>query len=92
MTSLSPLTDGSENRSPRETDWRLFQRLIPYALRSKRLLAVSIFLLVPLSVSGAIQPIVIGQAISLIRSEPTYKFLQGMPLSQGLNFLGVLLL
>ncbi|HLO51530.1 MAG TPA: ABC transporter ATP-binding protein, partial [Kamptonema sp.] len=43
-------------------------------------------------VSGAIQPIVIGQAISLIRSEPTYKFLQGMPLFQGLNFLGVLLL
>ncbi|MDB9510175.1 ABC transporter ATP-binding protein [Kamptonema animale CS-326] len=92
MTSLSPLKDSSKNNSPRETDWRLFQRLIPYALRSKRLLAISIFLLVPLSVSGAIQPIVIGQAISLIRSEPTYKFLQGMPLSQGLNFLGVLLL
>lgn len=92
MTSLSPLKDNSTNNSPRETDWRLFQRLIPYALRSKRLLAISIFLLVPLSVSGAIQPIVIGQAISLIRSEPTYKFLQGMPLSQGLNFLGVLLL
>lgn len=92
MTSLSPLKDNSKNNSPRETDWRLFQRLIPYALRSKRLLAISIFLLVPLSVSGAIQPIVIGQAISLIRSEPTYKFLQGMPLSQGLNFLGVLLL
>ncbi|CBN57438.1 MULTISPECIES: ABC transporter ATP-binding protein [Kamptonema] len=92
MTSLSPLKDTSKKHSPRETDWRLFQRLIPYALRSKRLLAVSIFLLVPLSVSGAIQPIVIGQAISLIRSEPTYKFLQGMPLSQGLNFLGVLLL
>ncbi|WP_449417052.1 ABC transporter ATP-binding protein [Phormidium nigroviride] len=92
MTSLSPLKDNSKNNSPRETDWRLFQRLIPYALRSKRLLAISIFLLVPLSVSGAIQPIVIGQAISLIRSEPTYEFLQGMPLSQGLNFLGVLLL
>lgn len=92
MTSLSPLKNSSQNHSPRETDWRLFQRLIPYALRSKRLLAISIFLLVPLSVSGAIQPIVIGQAISLIRSEPTYKFLQGMPLSQGLNFLGVLLL
>lgn len=92
MTSLLPLKDNSKNNSPRETDWRLFQRLIPYALRSKRLLAISIFLLVPLSVSGAIQPIVIGQAISLIRSEPTYKFLQGMPLSQGLNFLGVLLL
>ncbi|OCQ97915.1 long-chain fatty acid--CoA ligase [Oscillatoriales cyanobacterium USR001] len=91
MTTSSPQKDTSENHNPRETDWRLFQRLIPYALHSKRLLGVSIFLLVPLSVSGAIQPIVIGQAISLIRSEPTYNFLQEMPLYQGLNLLGLFL-
>lgn len=89
MTISSPVT---ENRYRRETDWRLFLRLVPYALRSKRLLAMSIILLVPLSVSGAIQPLLIGQAISLIRAEPTYPFLQGMTLSQGLNFLGILLL
>jgi ATP-binding cassette, subfamily B, multidrug efflux pump len=92
MTTSEPLKDNLDNPNPRETDWRLFQRLIPYALRRKRLLGISIFLLVPLSVSGAIQPIVIGQAISLIKSEPTYTFLEKMSLSQGLNFLGVLLL
>ena len=92
MKTSEPLKDSFDNPNPRETDWRLFQRLIPYALRRKRLLGISIFLLVPLSVSGAIQPIVIGQAISLIRSEPTYTFLEKMSLSQGLNFLGILLL
>ncbi|MGE5658700.1 MAG: ABC transporter ATP-binding protein [Actinomycetota bacterium] len=92
MASLSSLPEDRENRYRRETDWRLFLRLVPYALRSKRLLAISIILLIPLSVSGAIQPLLIGQAVSLIRSEPTYPFLQGMTLSQGLNLLGTLLL
>ncbi len=67
-------------------------RLASYAGRSKRLLIVSVALLVPLAVSGAIQPVVIGQAVSLIRAEPTYEFLRGMPLSAGLNLLAVLLM
>lgn len=75
----------------RQTDWQLFQRLIPYALRSKRLLIVGILLLIPVSISAAIQPILIGQAISLIKSEPTYPFLQNIPLNQGLFLLGVFL-
>ncbi len=67
-------------------------RLASYAWRSKRLLIISIALLVPLAVSGAIQPILIGQAISVIRSEPTYEFLRGLPLSAALNMLAVLLM
>ena len=67
-------------------------RLASYATRSKRLLIISIALLVPLAVSGAIQPILIGQAISVIRSEPTYEFLRGIPLSAALNILAVLLM
>ena len=67
-------------------------RLAAYATRSKRLLIISIVLLVPLAVSGAVQPILIGQAISVIRSEPTYEFLRGMPLSAALNILAVLLM
>ena len=66
-------------------------RLASYAWRSKRLLIISIALLVPLAVSGAIQPILIGQAISVIRAEPTYEFLRGLPLSAALNILAVLL-
>ncbi|MEG4623648.1 ABC transporter ATP-binding protein [Microcoleus sp. w1-18aA5] len=91
MTLSSPVAD-TKNKSGQETDWRLFMRLASYATRSKRLLIISIALLVPLAVSGAIQPILIGQAISVIRSEPTYEFLRGVPLSAALNILAILLM
>lgn len=91
MTVSSSVAD-TKNQPRRETDWRLFMRLASYATRSKRLLIISIILLVPLAISGAVQPILIGQAISLIRSEPTYEFLRGMPLSAGLNILAVMLM
>ncbi|MFM9268093.1 ABC transporter ATP-binding protein [Tychonema sp. BBK16] len=91
MTVSSSVTD-TKNQPRRETDWRLFMRLASYATRSKRLLIISIILLVPLAISGAVQPILIGQAISLIRAEPTYEFLRGMPFSAGLNILAVMLM
>jgi ATP-binding cassette subfamily B protein len=50
-------------------------------------------LLVPIAVAGAMQPLLIGQAISLIRSEPsTYEFFRNRPLMQGLNIIEALLL
>lgn len=82
----------SQQQRSLETDWRLFLRLRDYAKRHKKLLAIAIILLIPLSISSAIQPILIGQTISLIRQEPTYKFLQGLSLSAGLNLLAFLLL
>ncbi|MEH2107517.1 ABC transporter ATP-binding protein [Nostoc sp.] len=76
----------------RENDWRLFLRLVPYARRSGRLLALSMCLLVPIALANAIQPLLIGQVISLIRNEPsTYEFLRNRPLPQGLNILEGLL-
>lgn len=93
MTSSSPLTAPLEKRRPRENDWRLFLRLVPYGRRHGRVLAVSMVLLVPLAVAGVMQPILIGQAISLIRQEPsTYEFLRNLPLMQALNVLEGLLL
>ncbi|WP_293125248.1 ABC transporter ATP-binding protein [Microcoleus sp. bin38.metabat.b11b12b14.051] len=91
MTISSSVAD-TKNQPRRDTDWRLFLRLASYATRSKRLLMISIALLVPLAVSGAIQPILIGQAISVIRAEPTYEFLRGLPLSTALNVLAILLM
>ncbi len=74
-------------------DWRLFLRLVPYARRHKRSLALSILLLVPIAVANAVQPQLIGQVISLIRNEPsTYDFLKNRPLLQGLNIIEALLL
>ncbi|MDJ0519845.1 MAG: ABC transporter ATP-binding protein [Trichodesmium sp. MO_231.B1] len=93
MTSVSPKTDSNKYRSKnRETDWQLIQRLLNYGLRHKTLVATSLILLLPLSISGAIQPLLIGQAISLILGEKTWLFLQQMSLSQGLNILAVVLM
>jgi len=85
--------DAQPSRSPRETDWRLFLRLIPYGLRSGQLLLVSMVLLVPTAIAGAIQPVLIGEAVSFIRQEPTtWAFMRGMPLTTGVNLLAGILL
>ena len=89
MTVVSSL---AVNR-PRENDWRLFLRMIPYASRHRHLLLMAMVLLLPLSVAGAIQPILVGEAISLIRQEPNvYPFLQHQSLATGINILAILLL
>lgn len=77
---------------PKENDWRLLLRLTPYAIRNKTLLIASLALLIPLSIAGAVQPLIIGQAISLLRNEQTWSFLQDISLGQGLNILTGLLL
>jgi ATP-binding cassette subfamily B protein len=89
--SIAPQT--KPDRRVRETDWRLFMRLAEYGLRDKRLLALSFALLVPTAIAGAMQPILIGEAISLIRQEPTgWTFLRQMSLTDGINTLAGLLL
>ncbi|MDZ8068741.1 MAG: ABC transporter ATP-binding protein [Nostoc sp. DedQUE08] len=76
----------------RENDWRLFLRLVPYARRNGRLLALSMCLLIPIALANAVQPFLIGQVISLIRHEPsTYELFRNRPFSQGLNILEGLL-
>jgi ATP-binding cassette subfamily B protein len=94
MTSLSPLEESNPSPRARENDWGLFLRLVPYARRTGSLLFISIGLLIPLSIAGAIQPLIIGQAISLIRNEDQiWSFLANRSLSEGLNILiGLLLL
>ncbi|HIK29276.1 MAG: ABC transporter ATP-binding protein/permease [Oscillatoriaceae bacterium SKW80] len=92
MTSLLHSKEEKDKRQGRENDWRLFLRLVPYARRSGHLLLTSLVLLVPLSISNAIQPIIIGQAISLLRAESQiWPFLQGRALHEGLNLLAGLL-
>jgi ATP-binding cassette, subfamily B, multidrug efflux pump len=83
----------SQTRKSSENDWRLFLSLVPYARRNGTILFWSIALLFPLSIAGAIQPLIIGQAISLFRQEPTWSFLRDRTMSEGVNFLiGILLL
>jgi ATP-binding cassette, subfamily B, multidrug efflux pump len=92
MTVSSPLAKSKLKGRIRENDWRLLLRLIPYARRNKILLIISIILLIPVAIAGAIQPLIVGQAISLLRQEPSWSFLKGLSFAQGLNILIVLLL
>ncbi|MGD1854045.1 MAG: ABC transporter ATP-binding protein [Leptolyngbyaceae cyanobacterium] len=74
-------------------DWQLFQRLLPYILREKKSLVLPLILLVPLAFAQALQPVLIGQTISLVRQESgAWDFLSAQPLQDGLNILLVLLL
>ncbi|NMF83645.1 ABC transporter ATP-binding protein [Nodosilinea sp. P-1105] len=68
-------------------DWRLFLRLWPYIQKRRRMMALPLILLLPLAGANALQPVLIGQAISLIRQEEVMWFLEGRTLQGGLNLL-----
>lgn len=72
-----------------KNDWRLFRRLLPYIARNRSTLVVPLLMLVPLSLAQAVQPLLIGQAISLIRQEDDniWQFLSDMSLGAGLNWI-----
>lgn len=77
-----------EKSRQNQNDWRLFLRLLPYGRRSVGLLAVSMFLLIPLGIANSVQPLLIGQAISLIRQEPSvYEFIKNRSLYEGLTII-----
>jgi ATP-binding cassette, subfamily B, multidrug efflux pump len=75
-----------------DNDWRLLLKLVPYARRSGRLFIISFSLLIPLAISNAVQPLIIGQAISKIRNEKTWEFVSGLSMLDGLNLLTLLLM
>lgn len=85
-------TDGSKSAQLPANDWRLFLQLWPYIHRQRRYLVLPLVLLAPLSLANALQPFLIGQAISLIRQEPVSWILEGRSLQGGLNLLVGLLL
>ncbi|WP_373547890.1 ABC transporter ATP-binding protein [Chamaesiphon sp.] len=75
-----------------DNDWRLLLRLLPYARRSGKLFFISFGLLVPLAIANAIQPLIIGQAISKIRNETTWDFVRDLSMLDGLNLLTLILM
>ena len=67
-------------------------RLLPYLGRDKRRLLLTLTLLIPVATAAAIQPLLVGQAIAVLRGEPTLAFLSGMPVEQALRLLVIGLL
>lgn len=87
--SLAKNESGRTNLS----DWRLFASIWPYALSYRNAAILAGLLLFPLALAGALQPLIIGQAISLLRGESsTYAFLQPFSREMGLNILSISLL
>jgi len=78
-------------------DWRRVRRLGRYLVRDRRRLLVTLLLLVPVAFAGAVQPLLVGQAVSVLRGEPSLPWLSGQSLAAsirviiGLYFLSVLL-
>lgn len=91
MTIASP----SKQKPSKEksSDWRLFLKLVPYARRNARIIIVAICLLIPAALARAVQPILVGQVVSLLRQEDSrWSFLQNIPISDGLNTIALMLL
>ncbi|EDY37709.1 bifunctional ABC multidrug transporter [Cyanobium sp. PCC 7001] len=73
-------------------DRERLRRLLPYLGRDRRRLLVTLLLLIPVAAAAAIQPLLVGQAIAVLRGEPTLGFLTGMPVAQALRLLVLVLL
>ena len=74
-------------------DLQRLRRLGPYLAQDRRRLLLALILLVPLAFAGAIQPLLVGQAISVLRGEPVLPWLRGLPVPGALRLLvGLLLL
>ncbi len=68
-------------------DTRRLQRLLPYLAQDRRRLLLALLLLIPLALAGALQPLLVGQAIAVLRAEPVLPWLKGLPVPQALRLL-----
>ncbi|MEB3327007.1 MAG: ABC transporter ATP-binding protein [Synechococcus sp.] len=73
-------------------DRQRLARLLPYLGRDRRRLCLTLLLLLPVALAAAVQPLLVGQAIAVLRQEPTMAWLEGMPVAAALRLLVLLLL
>jgi len=67
-------------------------RLLPYFARERRRLLLTVLLLIPLALAASVQPLLVGQAISVLRGEDVMPWLVGRPVGEALRLLVSLLL
>lgn len=73
-------------------DFKRLQRLLPYLYRDRRRLITALVLLLPVAGASAVQPLLVGQAISVLRHEPAWPWLAAMPMAQAIRTLVAVLL
>jgi ATP-binding cassette subfamily B protein len=73
-------------------DRQRLRRLLPYLAQERRRLLLTLVLLVPLALAASIQPLLVGQAISVLRGESVMPWLASRPAGEALRLLVALLL
>jgi ATP-binding cassette subfamily B protein len=73
-------------------DFQRVRRLGRYLQKDKKRLLIILFLLLPLSFAGAIQPLLVGQAISVLKGEAAFSWLSALPMQSAIRILITLLL
>ena len=75
------------------SDLRRVRRLLPYLRRDRRRLATALTMLIPVAAASAVQPLLVGQVVSVLRGETAWGWLQAMPTTQAVHSLiGLMLL
>lgn len=73
-------------------DLARLQRLLPYLARDRKRLIIALILLLPVAAAAAVQPLLVGQVISVLRAEPSWWWLEAMPMALAIRWLIGLLL
>ena len=80
--------------SPPDQQWRGdpaspvgWRRIGPYFWAERKSIALALGLLLPVALGNAMQPLLVGQAVSLLRQEPVVPWLQQLGTANALNLL-----
>ena len=74
-----------------KNDFRRIKKLGKYLKREKKRLILILLILIPVALAGSIQPLLVGQAISVLRGEDTIAFFNNLPKELTINLIIVIL-
>ena len=70
-----------------KNDFRRVKKLGKYLKREKKRLILILLILIPVAIAGSIQPLLVGQAISVLRGEDTIAFFNNLPKELTINLI-----
>ena len=70
-----------------KNDFRRIKKLGKYLKKEKKRLILILLILIPVALAGSIQPLLVGQAISVLRGENTIAFFNNLPKELTINLI-----
>ena len=70
-----------------KNDFRRVKKLGKYLKKEKKRLILILIILIPVALAGSIQPLLVGQAISVLRGEDTISFFNNLPNELTINLI-----